>query len=200
MIDDLIALIAPVSPVLAKALSGPNSDLAVSRLGRAILNDEDATIDSITEALKSGDPELRLKISSAEGTFLRQGDVAQIQLKQLDNQDAESGRQALVKLETVAANDRASARQRQQITNDRTTAYLSYIVTVGFFLTVAMVMARPIKADTNPVAFTLLGILGTSWTSVLAFYFGSSMGSREKTAVLGESSTPPKSVTVSSDQ
>ena len=99
----------------------------------------------------------------------------------------------LAKMETVAANDRANARQSQQVTNDRTAAYLAYIVTVGFILMLLFV-ARVGVSNQNPVIFTLLGILGTGWASIISFFYGSSVGSREKNSLLGEANTPPKNI------
>ena len=143
-------------------------------MGRALLQDEDATVDQLTDALKSDDADAHLKIASAEADFRRATVSVQIQLAQLANQDAASGRDALLQMETVAANDRANARQRQQVTNDRTNSYLAYIVTVGFLLTIILVSRPGAVNPNNGVLQTLLGILGTGWASIMAFYYGSS--------------------------
>lgn len=84
------------------------------------------------------------------------------------------------------------------MTNDRTNSYLAYIVTVGFLLTIVLVSRQNNVTQGNGVLQTLLGILGTGWASIMAFYYGSSVGSREKTAIIGEANTPPKTTSVSS--
>lgn len=194
--NDLIALVTPASPVLGKALSGPNAAVALNLLGRAVLGDEEATPEAIADALKSGDADAKLKIARAEADFQRRTEDAAVTLARLQYQDAADKRHDLVQLETIAANDRASARHRQQVTNDRTNAYLAYLVTIGFLLTILLVARIDLQGPSNPVLQTLLGILGTGWASVMAFYFGSSVGSREKTALLGEATTPPKNISV----
>lgn len=197
MLSELIQLVAPASPALSKALSGPKSAQAVAMLGRAVLDQDDATLDQLIDALKGGDPDIRLKISRAEADFQRANADLQVQLTGIAFQDASDARQSLLERETVAASDRADARQRQQTTNDRTNSYLAFIVTIGFLLTILIVAKRNYTGDGNPALQILLGILGTGWTSMMAFYFGSSVGSREKTAILGEP-TPPKTSDVTS--
>lgn len=192
--NDLIALVAPASAILAKALAGPQAALALRLLGRALLGDEEASLDSIVAALKGGDAELRLKLARAEADFQRADEGAAVELARLAYQDSDARRHELVQLETDAVNDRASARQRQQVTNDRTNAYLAYIVTVGFLLTIVLVAQTRTAGNDNPVLQTLLGVLGTGWVSIIAFFFGSSVGSREKNALIGEAAVPPKNV------
>lgn len=196
--NDLVAMIAPVSSNMAKALTGPAAALALRLLGRAVLGDEDASPETIADALKNEDPDVRLKIARAEADFQRQAGDVQIELVRLANQNFADARQALIQMETVAANDRANARQRQQITNDRTNAYLAYIVTISFVLVILLVIRLQIGGNDTPVLNTLLGVLGTGWASIMTFYFGSSVGSREKTAVLGEATIQSKNVGVGS--
>lgn len=192
MLNDLIALVAPASPALSKALSGPKGAQAVAILGRAVLEQDDASPDQLIDALKSGDPDIRLKISRAEADFQRANADLSTQLAEISLQNASDERRSLLERETLAASDRANARQRQQTTNDRTNSYLAFIVTIGFLLTILIVADRNYTGDGNPALQILLGILGTGWASMMAFYFGSSVGSREKTAILGDPA-PPKS-------
>ena len=69
----------------------------------------------------------------------------------------------------------------------RTGARLAYLTTAGFFAVLLGTMARPTAAA--GAQEVLLGALGAGWVSVIGFYFGSSAGSRTKTALLARS--PP---------
>jgi hypothetical protein len=79
--------------------------------------------------------------------------------------------------------DRKSARDREIRTGDRTTRNLAYAVTVGFFGILSAVLYRGIPADSQ-VALLMLGSLGTAWTGIVAYYFGSSLGSKAKDSML----------------
>ena len=62
---------------------------------------------------------------------------------------------------------------------------LAILVTLGFFGVILFILLVKTKTDDiSAVAQTLLGILGTAWISIITFYFGSSVGSKEKTKLL----------------
>lgn len=187
--EKLIALLMPMSPVLAAALGGRGADLALAALGRAIVQDDEAGADAIAAALSANDPDAPLKVRKAEADFQKQRADVEIELARIAAERAATSQQTLVTLEATAAAERASARQRQATTNDRTNAYLAYIVTLGFLLTICLV-AR--NGEGNAVLQTLLGVLGTGWVAVINFYYGSSIGSKEKNALLGEANISPK--------
>jgi Zn-dependent protease len=67
---------------------------------------------------------------------------------------------------------------------------LSILVTVGFFGILAYLMVTPTDTANTPLMI-MLGSLGTAWTGIIAFYFGSSAGSQKKDAML-YNSTPAK--------
>lgn len=79
--------------------------------------------------------------------------------------------------------DRKDARGREIKTGDKTPRNLAYLVTAGFFGTLAAVMTGHVKPDTE-VILILLGSLGTAWTGIIAYYFGSSAGSKAKDDLL----------------
>lgn len=89
-------------------------------------------------------------------------------------------------LEKIAAEDRHSARQREMTVLDWTPRILAYMTTLGFFgiLLVMLFASMPINDQTHDVLLVMLGCLGTAWTGVIAYYFGSSAGSAAKTALL----------------
>jgi hypothetical protein len=62
---------------------------------------------------------------------------------------------------------------------------LAFAVTVGFFgILFALMMGYASKSDELMI---MLGSLGTAWTGIIGFYFGSSAGSEAKDKLLHQS-------------
>lgn len=108
-----------------------------------------------------------------------------------DTKLAEVEAEARMAMAKIEADDRNSARQRElelaKTGNpDLTPKVLAYGVTVGFFgiLFFMLFASMPINDQTHDVLLVMLGSLGTAWTGVIAYYFGSSAGSAAKTALL----------------
>jgi hypothetical protein len=57
---------------------------------------------------------------------------------------------------------------------------VSTIVTFGFFLMLYMVLQREIPAGSRDLANIMLGYLGGSFTAVVGYWVGSSIGSARK--------------------
>ena len=91
--------------------------------------------------------------------------------------------------EKLATDDRKSARDMQAATKSSIPAILAVFVTTGFFgILTALMMGYAQKSDELMI---MLGSLGTAWTGIIGFYFGSSAGSQEKDKMLHQS-TPIK--------
>ena len=185
----IAAMVRPASAVLADLLGTASASIALAALGRALVEDDQATAAEVETALKSGSPDLALKVKDAEQRLLAGFAAANVPLAEIA-----AGREAkrldtLTVLEEEAARDRSGARSLQAKTNSTTNKWLAYGVTFGFFVVLAIVIVNPSAINTNPLAQTLIGVLGTGWVSIIAFYFGSSVGSKEKTALLEESIT-----------
>jgi hypothetical protein len=60
---------------------------------------------------------------------------------------------------------------------------LAAAVTCGFFTIMVMMFFNKIDSA-NPAILMMLGSLGTAWTGIIAYYFGSSAGSQAKTDLL----------------
>lgn len=189
---DLSSAIRARSPLLADLLIGPHVELARAALGKALTGDDQASFDDIAAAVsRSGDTGLQIR--QAEEQLLTNLSDAGLTLAQVNAQVASKQLDTLNSLEQLAQRDRDSARQRQIDTHDSTNKWLAYCVTAGFFLVLgALIFSKywPPPKDSgqafDAVLQTLLGILGTAWVSIITFYFGSSVGSKEKTALLAE--------------
>ena len=91
--------------------------------------------------------------------------------------------------------DVKDARERNVKLNDITPATLAFLVTLGFFGVLSVFMFTDIPKDSETVLNIMLGSLGTAWTSIIGFYFGSSRSSEVKNYLL--SSKPAEQPTSS---
>jgi len=168
---DWKSLVATVAPTLATALGGPLAGVAVAALSEALLGRKDGTEAEIASAIQSGGADALVKIREAGNAFA-------IRMRELD-----------IDVERIHAADRASAREREAKTGDRwTPRILAATIVCGFLATVYAVLSGSVKGIVDPVAAgligTLIGYVSAKADQVVSYYFGSSSGSADKTALL----------------
>ena len=159
-----------IAPTIATCLGGPLAGLAVTAVSKALGIDES----KVNDTIQAG------KLDADQITSIKQAEI------ELQSKAQELG----LNFETLAVQDISSARDMQKSTNSYIPPVLSILVTVGFFgILVALMLG---KVDSNNQALMImLGSLGTAWTGIIAFYFGSSAGSQAKDQLLHQS-TPTK--------
>ncbi len=155
-----------IAPTLATALGGPLAGLAVEAVGKAF-GWEDATVDKVSDALSRG------QLSSEQVAQLKLAELALIQ------QERELG----FKFAELENQDRDSARHREMVVKDNTNKVLAYTVVGAFVALVAGTLLGWAKVD-SALAGTLVGYLSAKAEQVLAYYFGSTRSSAEKTAMI----------------
>ncbi len=89
----------------------------------------------------------------------------------------------------LTVDDRKSARDMQSKNNSFIPGAMAIVVTLGFFGILIGLMTETFK--TSEALMLMLGSLGTAWTGIIAFYFGSSAGSQAKDDLLHKSSPTP---------
>ena len=89
----------------------------------------------------------------------------------------------------LTVDDRKSARDMQSKNNSLIPGAMAIVVTLGFFGILIGLMTETFK--TSEALMLMLGSLGTAWTGIIAFYFGSSAGSQAKDDLLHKSSPTP---------
>jgi len=158
-----------IAPTIATALGGPLAGLAIEAVSKAIGIDPKDVQSTISEG----------KLSSDQIMLLKQAEIdmaARAQEMGLD-------------FAKLNVEDRKSAREMQAETRSYIPAVLAVSVTIGFFGILIGMMTETFKA--SDALMLMLGSLGTAWTGIIAFYFGSSAGSQAKDDLLHQS-TPIK--------
>ena len=164
---DWQSLVKTVAPVLGSAIGGPFGGMAAKFIAGAVLDDENATEDQVVDALASANPDTLLKLKEADQTF-------KIKLKELGIEEKK-----------VAAGDRDSARKMHVANKAWIVPVLAGLTVAGFFATMTFVLMGKVSLESTILGF-VLGQISAKTEQVYNFYFGSSAGSKEKTAALAQ--------------
>lgn len=170
MSDKWKNILKKVVPTLGAALGGPLAGVALAALGETLLGKTNATEKEIEEALAATTPETLIKLRELDQTF-------EAKMKSLD-----------IDVYKLEVEDRASARQLYAV-NYWPQIVLSSAFLFGYFITLILLLIGEIKVppewkDTFNVVF---GVITANIPSIMSFWFGSSFGSKEKTAALQNS-------------
>jgi hypothetical protein len=158
-----------VAPTIATAFGGPLAGLAVDAISKAIGIDPKDVNKTIAEG----------KLSSDQILAIKQAEIAM----------AARAQELGLDFEKIAVDDRKSAREMQSATQSWIPGLMAIAVTIGFFGILVGLMTEHFK--TSDALMLMLGSLGTAWTGIIAFYFGSSAGSQKKDELLHKSSPIP---------
>lgn len=156
-----------IAPTIATAIAGPFGTMAYGLIANAM----GITADDAQKTIETG------KLTSEQIASVQQAEIALKAKAQELNLD----------FEKLANDDRKSARDMQSATKSILPAILAIVVTLGFFGILVGMMTKTFV--TSDALLLMLGSLGTAWTGIIAYYFGSSAGSESKNALL-HNSTP----------
>jgi hypothetical protein len=154
-----------LAPALGTALGGPLAGAAATFIADK-LGISDKTVETVTDMLNSN------KLNPEQVTQLK---LAEIEFKTF----LETNKIDLAKLEVENTKD---ARDMQKVTRSYTPPVLTFLITLGFFGVLFYMMYAP--GNTSDALLVMLGSLGTAWTSSVAFWFGSTSSSQQKTNLL----------------
>ena len=154
--------LAQLVPTIATCLGGPLAGMATGLVAKMLGIDES----KVQETINSG------KLTADQVASLQQAEI------ELKKQAQSMG----LDFEKIATADKQSARSMQISTKSIVPPLLALLITAGFFgILYALMMGY---AQESNQLMIMLGALGTSWTGVIAFYFGSSNSSQNKDAML----------------
>jgi hypothetical protein len=161
-------LLGQVAPTLATALGGPLAGLAVKTLSNVLLGNEEGSESDIAKAMQTASPDQLAAIKQIDADF-------KVRMAELE-----------IDLERISASDRDSARKREISVGDHTPKVLAAVITLGFFGILFWMFVYGVPKNGNEALLLMLGALQTAFTGVIAYYFGSSAGSKAKTDALAK--------------
>lgn len=164
--NDWKSLFKSVAPAIGTALGGPLGGAAAAFLADK-LGVETKTVEAVTEVLNSGKltPEQIENVKLADIEFRKFLETNKIDMAKLD------------------VDNTKDARDMQKTTRSSYPAWLSTLVTFGFFGILAAMFVYPEVKESAPLMI-MLGALGSAFASVVNFWLGSSHGSTIKTDAL----------------
>jgi hypothetical protein len=170
-LNDVGKFIAQSAPLLGGALAGP-AGATVGSLIAAKFGGSNSHPEAL-HTLITADPAAALKLKELEMEH-------ELALQELCFQADKEEQQTL-------ASDRASARQREALVDntpnenrDKTPARLAYTLTAGVLGALYWLLVFPIPDKNHEILYVLLSSLTTVWIAAMAYYHGSSAGSRSK--------------------
>jgi len=167
---DWKSVVGAVAPTIGTALGGPLGGMAAQAVVSALGLKAEAKEADIARAVAAATPDQLLAIKQAEIEFAKR-------MRELD-----------IDLERIAAGDRNSARQREVQTRDWMPRVLALLIIAGFLATVFGVLSGHVEGLKDPIMSTtvgtIIGFVSAKAEQVIAYYFGSSAGSRAKDATI----------------
>jgi len=160
--------LSQIAPSIATALGGPLAGLAVTAISKALGIDEK----DVQKTIETG------KLSAEQMMSLKQAEI------ELQAKAQELG----LNFETLATQDRKSARDMQMTTKSFVPALLSILVVCAWALIQYFLLTHVIAQEMRELVARVLGTLDGALMLVLSFYFGGSSDSQNKDDLLHRSS------------
>ncbi len=167
---DLLKIVGAVAPSIATAIGGPLGGMAMKVVAEVLGLPADSSEKDVSKAMAAATPDQLLALKQADQDFA-------VRMRELD-----------IDLEKIAASDRDSARRREAQVRDWMPRVLAFVVVAGFMATVFLVLLGYVEGMKDPLMATtvgtLIGFVSAKAEQVIAYYFGSSSSSQQKTQLL----------------
>lgn len=159
-----LSVLKKLAPTVATAVGGPFGGMAAAVLGQALGVNED----QVEEAILSGNPEVLMKVKESDQTF-------KVKMRELGIREGE-----------LHQRDRASAREMAAKLGMWPQVILSVIYTAGYFWMLYLLISGDWQppANSEELVAGLVGVLTAGTIKIMDFWFGSSVGSKQKTQVM----------------
>jgi hypothetical protein len=159
MMDVLSGLLKSAAPALATAVAGPLGPVALKAIsGKLGVAD---TVEAVTQHLQA---------NPMDAEKLAEIDVKKLEMEYKDRQDARNREIQL------ATNDKVP------YINKVVTPVLALGVTALSFILFGILIFVEVTPEGKDILIYVLGVLSAAVTQILSYYFGSSQGSKDKSA------------------
>ena len=156
------SILSVVAPTIGNVIGSPIGGMAVRVVAKTLLGKDNATEQEVSQALEMATPAQLASLKKADEAF-------KVQMKELE-----------INVEKIHADDRDSARKRQMALGDHTPTVLAILTMLAFFGYIGAVTFLPTPNADVGLLNVALGWLGGTASTVIAYYFGSSSGSKQK--------------------
>lgn len=179
-LEALGSLIAKAAPLLGSALAGPAGAAIGSVIATKFGGDVNDTNDLINRI--ETDPNAKIKLLEIQSN--NEVELQRIHMIMAENEL----KYAYLEIETEHK-ERDSARQRETALaqtgqRDLTPAILAYILTTGVLVALYYLFTQNIPNENKELIVSIVSALTTVWVAAMAYYHGSSAGSRNKDMLL----------------
>ncbi|TVZ41591.1 hypothetical protein P886_0938 [Alteromonadaceae bacterium 2753L.S.0a.02] len=160
-------IVRNIAPTIGTALGGPMAGTATKFIADKLLGKPEASDSEIEDAILNASPEQLAKLKEIETQF-------KLDMRKLD-----------IDIYELEYKDRDSARKLFEV-NIWPQIILSSVFVLGYFTVLFILIKNPESlsgenANLMGVFTTVLGVLTAAIPQILNFWFGSSLGSKEKT-------------------
>lgn len=173
---DWKGVIRNVAPALATTFGTPLAGTAASFLCEKLLGE------------KPGEGDTAKSIEKKISAYIENNNNPDtlIKLKELDSKFKLDMEKLGIDVYKIDAEDRSSARERQVAMRDWTPNILAFVILTIFGIVLYKVLGGglTIEAGVRDIAFIMIGALIANTNQVISYFFGSSKGSKDKTAAL----------------
>ena len=158
------------APLLGTVLAG-SGGRAVGKLVANVLGTAEGDEDAAVAALRSN-PDKLVELRKLELEHKTEFERIQLEEARLEMQDRDSARRRNV--DQVRVTGRA----------DYNMVVLGWLIILGFFVTMGILFWKGLPESGGEIVYMMFGTLTAAFTAVVAYYFGSSAGSKAKDAKL----------------
>lgn len=168
---DWMKILKTAAPWIATAITGPLGGIAID-MATSALGVSEKTIEGLKNAVAGVTPEQMLALKKADQDF-------QMHMEEL-------GIKKLTDLEKIAADDRDSARKMQMANKSPMPAVLTSALGVAFIACLFCLFGVEIPTGNKDVLVYMTGQLAGAFGVALAFWFGTTRSSNDKTELLAK--------------